>query len=478
MNFLDELKKNNTVTNSKGGQYYNSSYNYNLDIFAGISRYNDIDEIISKYKKALAEDSTIALANLLYILDVRNGKGERRLFKTLFRYLCENERELALKVLPFISELGRWDYILEGLRTTIDKEVVDLIKTQLEEDKVSNNPSLLAKWLPSHRTHKVNSQVAKYLMKKLNLKEKQYRKLIVELRNKLNLVECNLSEKEYDKIEFEKVPAKAMLKYRNVFNNKCAGNYTKYLDQVGKGEKEIKTTGLYCYEIIRKLINDRSDENDELYNLMWENQRDILNGYGKNILVVADTSGSMMQYNGLPYMNSVGLAIYMAERNNGIFKNHFITFSVEPKIQQIVGNDIREKFENIESIVSNTDIDKVFELLLKALKNSNVSVEEMPSHIIIISDMEFDAGVYSENGTNFNGWKKAFNEAGYDLPKIVFWNVAGNTGGLPATKFDNDVIMISGFSTMLLNKLLDLEKFSPVVAMIEALKKYIDMLSK
>lgn len=476
MNFLDELKKNNTVTNSKGGQYYNSSYNYNLDIFAGISRYNDIDEIISKYKKALAEDSTIALANLLYILDVRNGKGERRLFKTLFRYLCENERELALKVLPFISELGRWDYILEGLRTTIDKEVVDLIKTQLEEDKVSNNPSLLAKWLPSHRTHKVNSQVAKYLMKKLNLKEKQYRKLIVELRNKLNLVECNLSEKEYDKIEFEKVPAKAMLKYRNVFNNKCAGNYTKYLDQVGKGEKEIKTTGLYCYEIIRKLINDRSDENDELYNLMWENQRDILNGYGKNILVVADTSGSMMQYNGLPYMNSVGLAIYMAERNNGIFKNHFITFSVEPKIQQIVGNDIREKFENIESIVSNTDIDKVFELLLKALKNSNVSVEEMPSHIIIISDMEFDAGVYSENGTNFNGWKRAFNAAGYDLPKIVFWNVAGNTSGLPATKFDNDVIMISGFSTMLLNSLLDLENFSPVSAMIESLKKYIDML--
>jgi len=115
MNFLDGLKKNNTVTNSKGGQYYDTSYNYNLDIFAGISRYNDIDEIIEKYKKALAEDTTLALANLLYILDVRNGKGERRLFKILFRYLCENERELALKVLPFISELGRWDYILEGL---------------------------------------------------------------------------------------------------------------------------------------------------------------------------------------------------------------------------------------------------------------------------------------------------------------------------------------------------------------------------
>ena len=157
MSYLEELEKNTTTTNTKGSQYYKTTYDANLNIFAGISRYNDTDEIIRKYKKALAEDQTLALANLLYILDIRNGKGERLIFKTIFKYLCQNEKELSLKILPKISEYGRWDYILEGLDTSIDEEVINLIKKQIELDKTSDNPTLLAKWLPSHRTHNVKN---------------------------------------------------------------------------------------------------------------------------------------------------------------------------------------------------------------------------------------------------------------------------------------------------------------------------------
>ena len=307
MSYLENLEKNTTITNTKGGKYYAGTYDANLDIFAGISRYNDTDEIINKYKKALAEDKTLALANLLYLLDIRNGKGERLLFKTVFRYLCQNEKDLALIVLPKIPEFGRWDYVLEGLNTLIDKEVVEMIKEQLEKDKTSENPSLLAKWLPSHRTHNVKNEIAKDLIKKLGINEKEYRKTLTEIRKKLKLIETNLTNKDYENINFESVPTKAMLKYKESFNRNCNEKYLQYLDAVKRGEKKINTTGLYCYEIVRNIILGLPVDRD-LLNVMWENQKDILNGYDKNIMVIADTSGSMQSPNNLPLSNAVGLA--------------------------------------------------------------------------------------------------------------------------------------------------------------------------
>ena len=185
-----------------------------------------------------------------------------------------------------------------------------------------------------------------------------------------------------------------------------------------------------------------------------------------------------MSYGALPYCSAIGLAIYTAERNKGIFKDMFITFSSNPMLQEVRGDTIYQKVRNIKSIVSNTDIDKVFELLLKSMKDSNATQEDLPSHILIISDMEFDDGVYSKGGTNFTGWKKAFKEEGFELPKVVFWNVAGRTDGLPVTKNDNDVIMISGFSTNLLENIFNIENFNPLDQMLKALEKYINLINE
>lgn len=475
MSFLDKLKQNSTIENTKGSKYYASTYDANLDIFAGISRYNDTDEIINKFKKALVEDKTLALANLLYILDIRGGKGERLLFKTIFRYLCLNEKKLALIILPKISEFGRWDYVLEGIDTLIDEEVISLIKEQIESDKSSENPSLLAKWLPSHRTHGVKNDVAKELIRKLNITEQEYRKTLTALRKKLNLIENNLTKKDYSSIDFEKVPTKAMLKYRESFNRNCNEKYSQYLADVQNGTKKINTSGLFCYEIIRNILLGLPVD-VSLFDVMWNNQKDFLQGYNKNLMVVADTSGSMEEYGCLPLSNSVGLALYIAERNKGAFKNHFITFSENPKLQEVIGKDIVDKVHNIECEVANTDIDKVFELLLDTAEKNNSSQDEMPSHLIIISDMEFDQGVYSKQGTNFEGWKKAFKEKGYELPTIIFWNVAGNTMGVPTTKFENDVAMVSGFATTILEHLVKLEEYNPSIVMLQTLEKYINIL--
>lgn len=193
---------------------------------------------------------------------------------------------------------------------------------------------------------------------------------------------------------------------------------------------------------------------------------------------MADTSGSMTSYNYIPYATSIGLAIYIAERNHGIFKDNFMSFSSEPKMQQVIGKNIVQKVNNIKSEITSTNIDKAFELLIETAKENNIKEEEMPTHLIIISDMEFDMGVYSSNNTNLFGWKMAFKNAGYKMPKVIFWNVAADTLGMPATKYEEDVIMVSGFSTAILDELLDLENFTPIDAMMAKLEKYIEILNK
>lgn len=499
MGLLDYLRDNdNLISNSKGGVYNRSSLNANLDLFAAVSRYQDEDEVIKKFNAAYQEDKKLALANLLLLLDVREGKGERRLFKICFKYLCKRDPEAAVEILKFIPMLGRWDYILEGLDTPIEQSVLNYIEQQLMIDlHYPDKMSLLAKWLPSHRTHGKTNLKAQKIYRYLKLSEKEYRKMLKMMRARLNLVENNLTHKEYN-INFEHVPTKAMLKYRKAFERNCKEDFAEYLDNVKAGTQKINTKGLFCYEIINKIIKDKAmEQSGELFDAMWNNQRDFLQGNSSNVLVMADTSGSMESPNYLPISNSIGLAIYIAERNHGYFKDYFLTFSDEPRLQKIQGVDIVDKVAGINTIVANTDIDKAFKLILDAAEHEHLSEDDMPSHIIIISDMEFDHGCYSSGDpydtgddhrggwgwyapsksvTNLDGWKKAFADKGYQLPKIIFWNVAASTNGLPATKQDNDVAMISGFSTYILENILNPENITPEQIMRDTLDKYIRML--
>ena len=476
MSFLEDMKKNNTISNSKGSEYYDTTYDNNLDVFTMLARFSDKDKIIKLFNKALEEDCNLALANLLYILDIRNGKGERRIFKIIFKDLCINYPKQAIKILTFISELGRFVYILEGLDTPVEEIIGKLIKKQIKNDMKSDNPSLIAKWLPSHRTHNKNNLLAKKIIKLLGMTEQEYRKTLAELRSKINIVEKNLTNKDYDKINFATVPTKAMLKYSDSFSKNMNEKFLAYQKLVSENKSKINTEGLFAYEIIKKILVNKKYDHD-LYSLMWKNQKNILDGCTNNLLVVADTSGSMLSYGAIPYCNAIGLAIYISERNQGFFKNHFITFSEKPTLQEIKGQTIIEKVHNMREINAwNTDIDKVFELILNVASKNHLSSEELPRQILIISDMEFDKGVHSHTGTNFSGWKETFSEKGYKLPTIIFWNTAGSINGVPVTKFENDVAIVSGFSTNILSNLLTLDKYSPKEMMLEKLAIYLDML--
>ena len=155
------------------------------------------------------------------------------------------------------------------------------------------------------------------------------------------------SEKNYD-INFEQVPTKAMLKYRNAFETHCEEKYTEYLNKANEGKAKTNTAGLFCYEIIEKIAE--RNINSKLANAMWEQQKDILAGNSDNILVMADTSGSMTCVkHGIE--TSIGLALYIAERNHGFFKDYYMTFSSRPLLQKVTGENIEDKYFNVKRIL-------------------------------------------------------------------------------------------------------------------------------
>ena len=508
MNFfgktLEILKRtwNNAVTNE-------STLNFNLDMFAYSSRdpKQDYEKNKNRFKNALIENDKTALANLLYTLDIRNGKGERALFKSYFSALIEMNKDCAIQILPYIPELGRWDYVFEGIGTEIEETIYELVRAYFMMDIKNYNEnkpvSLLAKWLPSIKTHNKKNYFAVKLAKKLNLTEKEYRKILSKLRDRLNIVEKHITNKEYKKIEYISVPSKAMVKYKNLFFTKDEVRFKEFIEEL-KDSKKAKYDNLfmndfakmyldnlmkiginYFYErtikeACRLLFNNfflkDLEENSQillqnfkneknLINTMWKKQSKI--EFDKNVLVIADTSGSM---EGTPFETAISLAIYISQNNKSEeWRNKFIIFSSDC-IEYSYDKDAEftDIIDEIPFIVANTNIDKVFKKIL------NDSVEKnLPQldEVIIISDMEFDAVQDRKDMSNFKYWKSEFAKHNYELPKIIFWNVAKNVGSFPVTKLDYGTCLVSGYSKNILKSIIDIENFDPIDIMLKTLEK-------
>ena len=86
------------------------------------------------------------------------------------------------------------------------------------------------------------------------------------------------------------------------------------------------------------------------------------------------------------------------------------------------------------------------------MKN-NVPQAEMPSTLYIISDMEFDCCAEGADITNFEFAKKIFAEAGYQLPRVVFWNVQSRNQQQPVTQNEQGVALVSGCSPRIFSML-------------------------
>ena len=459
---LEHLKNeaNRTYTEN-GAVTYATTYSDCLDVFAtiGALRSSNEQEIISRFVRAFTEDPNLALKTLFFARDVRGGLGERKVFRVCLQWLAHNAPASVKKNIPYVAEFGRWDDLLSLLGTPCEKDAMRLIKKQLEADLASmdigDDVSLLAKWLPSVNASNAQTvQYAKRIARFLGMTDATYRKTFVKLREHIRIIENSLREKDYS-FDYSKQPSKAMFKYRKAFYRNDGERYGEFLGKVSRGEAQLHTGTLTPYEIIKPFFYEHvGDQEASAIDATWNAQEDFTRD--ENALVVIDGSGSMYSRSDpMPATVALSLGIYYAERNTGAFHNHFITFSERPQLVEIKGETILEKVRYCHDYneVANTNIQKVFELILRTAVKNNVPQREMPSTLYIISDMEFDCCARGAELTNFEYAKKIFAEAGYDLPRVVFWNVQSRNKQQPVTQNEQGVALVSGCSPRIFSML-------------------------
>ena len=474
---LEHLKNeaNRTYTEN-GAVTHATTYSDCLDLFAtiGALRSSDEQEILKRFVRAFTEDPDLAMKTLFFARDVRGGLGERKVFRVCLQWLAHNAPDSAKKNIPFVAEFGRWDDLLSLMGTPCEKDALRLIKQQLDADLESmdmgDDVSLLAKWLPS--VNASNAQTvfyAKRIARFLGMSDAQYRKTLVKLREHIRIIENSLREKDYS-FDYSKQPSKAMFKYRKAFYRNDGERYGEFMNKVSRGEAQLHTGTLTPYEIIKPFFYDKVGEQEaSAIDATWNAQEDFTRD--ENALVVIDGSGSMYsRTDPMPATVALSLGIYYAERNTGAFRNHFITFSERPQLVEIKGKTILEKVRYCSQYneVANTNIQKVFELILQTAVKNKVPQSEMPSTLYIISDMEFDYCTKGAELTNFEYAKKIFAEAGYQLPKVVFWNVQSRNQQQPVTQNEEGVALVSGCSPRIFN-MLQSGNLSPLGYMLEIL---------
>lgn len=502
--FISTLNNEVSVTEN-GACGYKTSGKSLLDLNFSLSslRSKSEEDIVKAFSTAFFEDRMLSLKWLFMARDIRGGCGERRVFRTCFKWLAESHQDIARALVPIVSDFGRWDDLWCLLDTKISKNITDLVFEQLSRDieakKNGKSISLLVKWLPSVNSSSTSTKtLAKKIRIALGMDEKTYRKTLSSLRSYSNVVEVAASANRWSEIDYNKVPSKANLKYKNAFLRNDEERRRAWLNDLQNGKAKINSSASFPSDIVHAYTlsgiswfscgsyRDASDEDNITLEEMWKALPDYTSGSKSgSTIVVADSSGSMTIGAGdNSSMTALevcySLAIYFAEKLNGPFKDKVITFSERPKYLDLskcksLGEKLSYLYSNSE--VANTNVERVFDLILETAITNSLSQDDIPSNVLICSDMEFDAAqgqhysssVYSANeDALFKRIEKKWMNAGYKLPRLVFWNIASRTGTIPLQSSSNGVALVSGYSPAIANMVFS-TKLDPYEVLVDAL---------
>ena len=488
--FMTGFKNESNYTYTENGALtYKSTLNGLLDLFAlgGAYRTRSDADVINLFMKAFDEEPVYAMKCLFYLRDVRGGQGERRFFRTVIKYLAREYTESIRPNLQYVPEFGRWDDLYVFVGTPLEKDAFELMHKQLALDVQCKTPSLLAKWLKSENTSSHDSRaLADKTRRYLGMNHREYRKTLSILRERIRVLERLMSAGRWDEIEFDKIPSRAGMIYRNAFarhdlermaSEKAVQSYEDFAKD--KSTK-VNAKALYPYEVVKEAMafgnwgyyygnGHKSQALDDTERLMvnkyWENLADYFKGCTFNGICVADTSGSMY---GDPLAVALSIAMYCAERNKGDFANHFFTFSNDPTFVEIEGVDFVDKINRMvrSDWGGSTNVEAVFDKMLRIAKQNHCSQDEIPASVIIVSDMEFNSCVCggatsssrwgmgrTANETLFETIEKRWNAAGYKMPNLVFWNVQARQDNIPM-RVSGHVSYVSGFSPVIFEQVL------------------------
>lgn len=482
----------NITTTENSELAFDGFSNKCLTLFSTINRDTNINELYHKFIEAWNENPQLCIKILLNFRDIREGKGEKKISFIMLSIIKIQNFKVYEKIIDNIIGVGCWKDLLQITEITPDisnKIEIKKFSDQLLIDKKSNNPSLCAKWAPSEGSHYDN--FSKKLCRIMKMNPKEYRKLLSLLRNKIKIIETNLSQQLYNNINFEHIPSKSHIIYKNAFERNCnskgivnnsrdimVDNYKNYLNSLNNKEKKVNIKGLMPHEIIKKLNNN----ND---NTLLENQWNAIVEDTKksklfnNALCIVDVSGSMFSGKPMAVHVAVALGLLISECCEGYFNNKIISFSEYPKLISINKEDkLCNKYQNLLGINwgFNTDINKVFELILDSGKLHNIKKENMPDKLYIFTDMQFDEVIGKSNpfDKTFEHFKKLFNDNNYDLPNIICWNLR-SVSAVPFELNDQGVTILSGFSTAILKSVLkenDFKNLTPMSIMKNTIEHY------
>lgn len=484
--FIDAMKQQNdkrkTLTEN-GAVADETTGKELLDCYFRLSSYRkmEMEEVKKDFSSVYYENPLNAIKFSFYVGDIRGGAGERKAFRSWLVWLAENKPDVAKALIPLVPEYNRFDSLLPLMDTKLRSDVSAFYKKQIKSDKANrkaNMPiSLLAKWMPSiNASSMMTRHYAHMLCEDFGWSVKKYRKTLSKLRRYLDVVEVKMSAKEWDKIDYEKVPSKANLNYNDAFLRNDGSRRRDYLASLAKGEAKINAGVLQPHEIVAKynygFWGMRIKEYDETLEQLWKNLPSISI---ENTLVVRDGSGSMtstISGNTTCLDVATALTVYMAEHNSDAWKDKFVTFSSRPRIIDVSKcKNLHDKLELISSYdeCSNTDVYKTMKLVLDTAVENRMTQDDMPGMIVICSDMQFDGRMFNFNKTLFEDIIDEFETAGYKMPKICFWNI--NDRGsktVPLQQNDMGLILCSGFSVQIMKMFMS-NKLDPYEILLETI---------
>ena len=474
MNFAEAAIRNAIFTRTENGAVaLNTTGDARLDFFAqaGSLRGADKERVTRLFSEAFKEDPLFATKIAFYARDVRGGLGERQTFRTILQFMAKYHPEALRPNLDLIGVYGRFDDLYCLIGTPLEEEMWAAMKKQFEEDRMNlqagNAISLLAKWIKtadasSANTRKLGIKTAQ----KLGYSVYEFKRLVRAMRKQIGIVEALMSAGRWDEIRYSAVPSRAMMIYRNAFMKHDAERFGAFVNKAVSGEAAIHSAALFPYDIVEKVMamswrGIRIAEDDAL-EAQWRQLPDYVEA-GTNALVIADTSGSMY---GRPMATSVGLAVYFAERNTGPYHNMFMSFSGTSRIQVLKGETLAQKILSIDmnDWANNTNLQAAFEHVLEIAVKNHVAQKDMPKSLVVISDMEIDY-CGGKDWTFYEKMAKRFRKFGYQIPNIIFWNVASRHDIFHADKTRTGVQLASGQSAAVFRQVMQCVGMNPVEAM-------------
>ena len=456
------------IKTKEGGTQFEHSLNHALEFFSKAgslftkrgSFYGNEESALSLFQKSWIVDKRLSFKLLLWLRDIRGGAGNRSASREIYKWLAEYDPKWVEANLMNLLGAGRYD----DLRSFYGTGLEDFASSIWAYAIYANKDVLAAKW--ADRTDKP-------IRKHLRLDEAQFRKLLSKIR-KDHIVEYKMCSKEWGTIDYEKVPSVAMSRYTKAFNRNDEKRFLEYKEGLKKGEKTVHASVLFPHDCVRTVLFGDREIADAQFNAL----PNYLEDSNERIIVISDTSGSMSKMVSgsiLAVHISQGMALYCSAKipESNPFHKKFIGFCSEGSFKNWEDMTFSQAVLNREifdTAIGSTRIDKALDLILETARFFKLTNDQLPSTIVVISDMQFHNGVYGD-GTEVDKALDKWKEFNYTIPKIVYWNTAGYTGS-PETVNKKNICMVSGFSPSILKNIFSGDDLSPVGVMLRTLEKY------